>query len=186
MDVDIATEPRGEQASKPLLQTRIWKSMSTASRKRLQSLSVQYGINKKKDRRRKGVSLSMLAMNDQYPGFDVESGSAFMSDLLDAYSELATHCSTFAPVLAEAKGMREHLAAANADVQLLAVCDRIIQKLDVHAACPVLAEADYAADTGDYPFPPFSRGALTQSCIFVDVCMTSPARLAAGVNMKVA
>jgi hypothetical protein len=47
--------------------------------------------------------------------------------------------------------MREHLAAANADVQLLAVCDRIIEKLDVHAACPVLAEADYAADKRQRP-----------------------------------
>jgi hypothetical protein len=65
--------------------------MSATSRNRLQSLSVQYGINKKKDRRRKGVSLSMLASNDQYHGFDVESGSAFMSDLVDAYSKLADH-----------------------------------------------------------------------------------------------
>jgi hypothetical protein len=89
----------------------------------------------------------------------VESGSAFMSDLLDAYSALAEHCGTFAPFLSEAKSIQGTSGCCKSDAQLLAVCDRIIENLDVHAANPVLAEADYAADTGDTPCS--SRGAMT-------------------------
>jgi hypothetical protein len=141
--MEVDPEAREQPFTRPLLQTRIWKAMSSVTRSRLHALSVQYGVNKKKDPRRKGVSLAMLASNDQYPGYDVESGSAFMSDLVDAYGELAAHCSTFPAVLAEAKAMRAHLAATNADEQLLAVCDRIVSKLDICAACPVLAEQDH-------------------------------------------
>ena len=85
----------------------------------------------------------MLTSNDQYPGFDVESGCIFMSDVVDAYGELAKHCSTFGPELEEANALREQLRMSNAAADILAACDRIIRTLDVHDACPVLARADH-------------------------------------------
>lgn len=78
MDVDANAnanvEPRGEPSTGRLLQTRVWKTMSVSARRRLHALSLQYGVNKKQDLRQEGVSLTMLASNDQYPAFDVESG----------------------------------------------------------------------------------------------------------------
>jgi hypothetical protein len=85
MDVDVATEPRGEQPS--IHSCRLVHGIPRAQRQlrnRVQALYVQCGVNKKKDRRLNGVSLTMLAFND--PGFDVENGCAFMSDLVDAFS----------------------------------------------------------------------------------------------------
>jgi hypothetical protein len=73
MDVNVATEPRGELPSKPLLQIRAKEPMSSASRARFQHLCAEYRSTGKISKPHKDQTI--VAYGDLYPDFDFNSDS---------------------------------------------------------------------------------------------------------------